>query len=66
MGTGSAIAFLQGFAHFRPVSGAFLLILNGVERMRSVVACLEPHELHVEVIFTVEMIAIARHAIGWR
>ena len=31
--------------------------------MKTVVAYLDEHELHVEVVFTVAMIAIARHAI---
>ena len=63
LGTESAVAFLQDFGHFRQVFGAFLLILIGVELMRTVVTYLESHELHVEVVFTVAMIAIARHAI---
>jgi uncharacterized membrane protein (DUF373 family) len=63
LGTGSAVAFLQSFAHFGQVFGAFLLILIGVELMRTVVTYLERHELHVEVVFTVAMTAIARPAI---
>jgi uncharacterized membrane protein (DUF373 family) len=45
------------------VFGGFLLILIGVELMKTVVMYLSEHELHVEVVFTVAMIAIARHAI---
>jgi uncharacterized membrane protein (DUF373 family) len=45
------------------VFGGFLLILIGVELMKTVVMYLSQHELHVEVVFTVAMIAIARHAI---
>jgi len=45
------------------VFGSFLLILIGLELMKTVVMYLERHELHVEVVFTVAMIAIARHAI---
>ena len=63
LGTESALEFLHEFAYFRQVFGAFLLILIGVELMRTVVTYLERHELHVEVVFTVAMIAIARHAI---
>jgi hypothetical protein len=59
----SALEFLKKFAMLRQVFGAFLLILIGVELMRTVVTYLEKHELHVEVVFTVAMIAIARHAI---
>jgi uncharacterized membrane protein (DUF373 family) len=45
------------------VFGAFLLILIGLELMKTVVMYLSDHEMHVEVVFTVAMIAIARHAI---
>lgn len=63
LGPESALEFLHKFAMFRQVFGAFLLILIGVELMRTVVTYLESHKLHVEVVFTVAMIAIARHAI---
>ena len=63
LGLHSAADFLKEFAMLRQVFGAFLLILIGVELMRTVVIYLEEHELHVEVVFTVAMIAIARHAI---
>ena len=43
--------------------GGFLMILIGIELMRTIVVYLAQHELHVEVVFTVAMIAIARHAI---
>jgi uncharacterized membrane protein (DUF373 family) len=58
------MAFLHQFGTLRDVFGAFLLILIGLELMRTIVAYLERHELHVEVVFTVAMIAIARHAIS--
>jgi uncharacterized membrane protein (DUF373 family) len=45
------------------VFGGFLMILIGIELMRTIVVYLAQHELHVEVVFTVAMIAIARHAI---
>jgi len=63
LGPASAVEFLEQFAILRQVFGAFLLILIGVELMRTVVMYLEQHVLHVEVVFTVAMIAIARHAI---
>ena len=45
------------------VFGAFLLILIGIELMKTVVVYLSEHEMHVETVFTVAMIAVARHAI---
>ena len=56
--------FFNRFGLLHEVFGAFLLILIGLELMKTVVAYLDQHELHVEVVFTVAMIAIARHAIG--
>ena len=56
--------FFARFGLLHEVFGAFLLILIGLELMKTVVAYLDQHELHVEVVFTVAMIAIARHAIG--
>jgi uncharacterized membrane protein (DUF373 family) len=55
--------FFERFRLLHEVFGAFLLILIGLELMKTVVMYLERHELHVEVVFTVAMIAIARHAI---
>lgn len=45
------------------VFGGFLLILIGVELMKTIAMYLSSHEMHVEVVFTVAIIAIARHAI---
>jgi uncharacterized membrane protein (DUF373 family) len=45
------------------VFGGFLLILIGVELMKTVAMYLSNHEMHVEVVFTVAIIAIARHTI---
>jgi uncharacterized membrane protein (DUF373 family) len=56
--------FFDRFRLLHEVFGAFLLILIGLELMKTVVMYLERHELHVEVVFTVAMIAIARHAIS--
>ena len=41
----------------------FLLILIGIELMKTVMMYLEDHIVHVEVVLTVAIIAIARHAI---
>jgi uncharacterized membrane protein (DUF373 family) len=59
----SAAEFLHKFSIVRQWFGAFLLILIGVELMKTIVMYLKSHEMHVEVVFTVAMIAIARHAI---
>lgn len=56
--------FLERFGMLHSVFSAFLLLLIGVELMKTVVMYLDRHELHVEVVFTVAMIAVARHAIG--
>jgi uncharacterized membrane protein (DUF373 family) len=56
--------FFERFLLLHEVFGSFLLILIGLELMKTVVMYLESHELHVEVVFTVAMIAIARHAIS--
>jgi hypothetical protein len=55
--------FFERFRLLHEVFGSFLLILIGLELMKTVVMYLDRHELHVEVVFTVAMIAIARHAI---
>lgn len=62
-GLESAQKFLENFSALRQIFGAFLLLLIGVELMRTIVAYFERSELHVEVVFTVAMIGIARHAI---
>jgi uncharacterized membrane protein (DUF373 family) len=45
------------------VFAQFLLILIGLELMKTVLMYLEDHVVHVEVVLTVAIIAIARHAI---
>lgn len=55
--------FLHRMDLLRHVFGAFMLILIGVELIKTIVMYLDDHELHVEVVFTVSMIAVARHAI---
>jgi uncharacterized membrane protein (DUF373 family) len=55
--------FFERFRLLHEVFGSFLLILIGLELMKTVVMYLDHNELHVEVVFTVAMIAIARHAI---
>ena len=55
--------FLDQFNVLRDVFGVFLLILIGLELMKTVVMYLDEHVLHVEVVLTVAIIALARHAI---
>jgi uncharacterized membrane protein (DUF373 family) len=45
------------------VFGSFLLILIGVELMKTIAMYLSSHEVHVEVVFTVAIIAVVRHVI---
>ena len=45
------------------VFSGFLMILIGLELMKTIVMYLDEHVIHVEVVLTVAMIAIARHAI---
>ena len=45
------------------VFAQFLLILIGIELMKTIMMYLEDHAVHVEVVLTVAIIAIARHAI---
>lgn len=59
----AAREFFERLGILHEAFGAFLLILIGLELMKTVVMYLDQHELHVEVVFTVAMIAIARHAI---
>lgn len=56
-------AFVEHAGILRSVFGAFLLVLIGIELLKTIVAYLDHHEFHVEVVFTVAMIAIARHAV---
>lgn len=45
------------------VFAGFLMILIGLELMKTIVMYLDEHIIHVEVVLSVAMIAIARHAI---
>ncbi len=45
------------------VFAGFLMILIGLELMKTIVMYLDEHVIHVEVVMSVAMIAIARHAI---
>jgi uncharacterized membrane protein (DUF373 family) len=45
------------------VFAGFLMLLIGLELMKTIVMYLEEHVIHVEVVLSVAMIAIARHAI---
>ena len=47
----------------REVFGGFLLLLIGLELMKTVVMYLDEHVLHWEVVFPVALIAVARHAL---
>jgi uncharacterized membrane protein (DUF373 family) len=47
----------------RDVFAGFLMLLIGLELMKTIVMYLDEHVIHVEVVLTVAMIAIARHAI---
>jgi uncharacterized membrane protein (DUF373 family) len=60
---GEVSRFFERFSLLHEVYGAFMLVLIGIELMKTVVMYLEHQVLHVEVVFTVAMIAIARHAI---
>jgi uncharacterized membrane protein (DUF373 family) len=50
-------------ALLREVFSAFLLLLIGIELMQTIVMYLNSHVLHVEVVLTVAIIAMARHTI---
>jgi len=59
-----------GFTHMqftmpllREVFTGFLMILIGLELMKTIAMYLEEHIVHVEVVLSVAMIAIARHVI---
>lgn len=45
------------------VFAGFLMLLIGLELMKTIVMYLDEHIIHVEVVLSVAMIAIARHAI---
>ena len=47
----------------REVFGGFLLLLIGLELMKTVVMYLDEHILHWEVVFPVARIAVARHTL---
>jgi uncharacterized membrane protein (DUF373 family) len=47
----------------REVFSGFLLLLIGIELMQTIVMYLRSHVLHVEVVLTVAIVAIARHTI---
>ena len=50
-------------AELRPLFSGFLLILIGLELMKTIAMYLGDHVVQVEVVLTVGMIAVARHAI---
>jgi uncharacterized membrane protein (DUF373 family) len=45
------------------VFAGFLMILIGLELMKTIVMYLDEHVIHVEIVFSVAIIAIARHTI---
>lgn len=57
------VSFHQRMNFLREIFSGFLLLLIGIELMKTVVMYLSSHVLHVEVVLTVAMIAIARHTI---
>ena len=68
MTTGEVVApgvlsITERMSILREVFGGSSLILIGVELMKTIAMYLSSHEMHVEVVFTVAIIAIARHAI---
>jgi uncharacterized membrane protein (DUF373 family) len=54
---------IDELGELRPVFSGFLLILIGLELMKTISMYLAEHVVHVEVVLTVAMIAVARHAI---
>jgi len=54
---------IDELAELRPVFSGFLLILIGLELMKTIAMYLSQHSVHVEIVLTVAMIAVARHAI---
>ena len=55
--------FLPEIAEILDVFGMFLLVLIGIELLGTVKMYITKKEVHVEVVFTVAMIAIARKVI---
>lgn len=45
----------------RELFGNFLVILIGIELMKTILMYLDDHSVHVEVVLTVAIIAVARH-----
>ncbi len=54
---------IDEIAELRPVFSGFLLILIGLELMKTISIYLAEHTVQVEVVLTVALIAVARHAI---
>jgi uncharacterized membrane protein (DUF373 family) len=54
---------IDELTELRPVFSGFLLILIGLELMKTIAMYLADHVVQVEVVLTVAMIAVARHAI---
>ncbi len=56
--------FIHRLSLLREVFAGFMLVLIGVELMKTIVTYLDHRVLHEEVVFTVAIIAVARHAIS--
>jgi len=59
----NSVHTIDELAELRAVFSGFLLILIGIELMKTIAMYLQEHLVHVEVVLTVAMIAVARHAI---
>jgi uncharacterized membrane protein (DUF373 family) len=59
----STVRSIDELGELRPVFSGFLLILIGLELMKTISTYLSDHVVQVEVVLTVAMIAVARHAI---
>lgn len=59
----NSVHSIDELAELRPVFSGFLLILIGLELMKTISMYLEEQSVHVEVVLTVALIAVARHAI---
>jgi uncharacterized membrane protein (DUF373 family) len=59
----NTVRSIDELGELRPVFSGFLLILIGLELMKTISTYLSDHVVQVEVVLTVAMIAVARHAI---
>jgi len=59
----TSVHTIDELAELRAIFSGFMLILIGLELMKTIVMYLADQAIHVEVVLTVAMIAAARHAI---